>query len=109
MRGVRDQLALRADRVVERRPRFLQALEHLVEARRELPHLVVGVDGDRRLRSSVSPTICAVRDLGERRHHPASGHPAERGGERDPGEEHEHEDQTQSGQDVVDPPSGRAS
>ena len=44
VRGVGDELALGAHRFVERGARVLEALEHRVEAGRQLADLVVGVD-----------------------------------------------------------------
>ncbi len=44
----------------------------------------------------------ACGDLGQRRQDAAGGEPAQRGGERDPADEHDQQHQPQLGEDVVD-------
>ncbi len=84
MRGVGDQLALGAHRLVERRAGALQPVEHGVEAPGELADLVVGVDPDAPAQVlGLADVLGRLGDLAQRREHPARGDPAERGGERD--------------------------
>ena len=111
MRGVGDQLALGAHRLVERRARALEPLEHRVEARGELADLVVGVDPQPvREVVGLADLLGGLSDLGERREHAAGGDPTERGRERDPAGAQEEQDQPEVGESTWSTPSsGRAS
>ena len=66
-----------------------EPLEHVVEARRQLPDLVVGVD-PQAMREVVglADLLGGLRDLGERRDHAPRREPAEHGRQRDPPSAH---------------------
>ena len=87
VRGVGDELALGAHRLVQRLARGLEAVEHRVEAGGELAHLVVGVDVEALGEVlGLADLLGDVGHLGQRRQHAAGGHAAEDRGERDAAE-----------------------
>ena len=103
MRGVGHQLALRADRVVERRARALQAVEHRVEAGGQLADLIIGVDADPAGEVvGLADVLGRLRDLGQWRQDSPPGKAAECRRQRDSAQEHQREDQPQVGEDPVD-------
>ena len=87
VRGVGDELALGAHRFVERVARALQAVEHRVEAGRQLADLVVGVDAQAAGEVlGLADVLGGLRDLAERAQDAPGGQPAEDRRQRDAAE-----------------------
>ncbi len=107
VRGVGHELSLRAHRLVERGTRALEALDHRVEARGKLAHLVVGVVLDpAREVLGFGDVLRGLGDLGQRREHAPCRQASEAGGERDPARAQQEQHHPQVGEDVADPVEG---
>jgi hypothetical protein len=103
MRGVGHQLALSPHRVIQRRARSLQPVEHGVEPAGELANLVVGVDVDAAAEIlGLADVLRRLGHLAERLEHPPSADPTEDSGERDPAGEQHRQDDAEFSEDRVD-------